>query len=187
MDPSSRAGRSVDALVADAAERQALVAVRELGRSGLTVGAVGSDADARAFGSRYCVAAAITPAFESDREAYLNALLEACAELRPASSCRSMTAPSRRCAPAAASSSVSPALALAPEDALAAATDKERTYAAAERVRLQLPRGVTVRTTAEAGPRWKSWSCRSSSSQLASWYDGRLRAASEGNRRHRQS
>jgi cation diffusion facilitator CzcD-associated flavoprotein CzcO/predicted ATP-grasp superfamily ATP-dependent carboligase len=150
VDPSSRAGRSVDALVADAAERQALVAVRELGRSGLAVGAVGSDADAPAFGSRYCVAAAITPAFESDREAYLNALLEACAELRPRiimpvhdgsiEALRTRRSELERFS----------ALALAPEDALAAATDKERTYAAAERVGLQLPRGVTVRTAAEA-------------------------------------
>ena len=61
-----RAGRTVaavpvDALVCDAAQRQGLVCTRSLGRAGLAVGLLESQADAPAFHSRWCASADHVP------------------------------------------------------------------------------------------------------------------------------
>jgi cation diffusion facilitator CzcD-associated flavoprotein CzcO/predicted ATP-grasp superfamily ATP-dependent carboligase len=146
-----RAAGELDALVADAAERQALVAVRDLGRAGLTVGVLGSDTAAPAFASRYCRACEIAPDFAREREAYLEALVRICTATRPRvlipvhdgsidalRSCRSEV-------------ERTVAIALAPEDALAAVVDKSRTFAAASELGIRLPRGSMVRASEEAG------------------------------------
>lgn len=65
----------LDALVLDARQRQALVCVRALGRSGLRVGAVECTTEAPAFSSRWCSLRAVVPDFAEDSRAYVNALL----------------------------------------------------------------------------------------------------------------
>src|SRR5258707_10240861 len=62
-----------DALVLDAGLRQSLVAVRSLGRRGLTVGALETSASAPAFSSRWCRHHSVCPA-ELDTSAYLEYL-----------------------------------------------------------------------------------------------------------------
>src|SRR5579862_5148680 len=54
--PSGLAPPVVDALVLDASLRQSLVAVRSLGRMGVSVGCVDTGRRALAFASRWCVA-----------------------------------------------------------------------------------------------------------------------------------
>src|SRR5215472_3122232 len=75
--PGPAAPSASDALVLDAGLRQSLVAVRSLGRSGLSVAALGASADAPAFASRWCAHHAICADAEgSDRYGdYLEHLL----------------------------------------------------------------------------------------------------------------
>jgi predicted ATP-grasp superfamily ATP-dependent carboligase len=69
--------RRVDAIVCDAAERQALVCVRSLGRAGTAVGLVENRADAPSFHSRWCSSRALVPD-RADRPAeFVDAVLAA--------------------------------------------------------------------------------------------------------------
>ncbi len=73
---------AVDVFVADAGSRPGLVAVRDLGRSGLSVGALDIDPAAPAFASRWCRVGAAVPDFHVDRAAYLDAVIDLCATRR---------------------------------------------------------------------------------------------------------
>src|SRR4029077_10888913 len=137
-------GATIDTLIADAAQRQALVAVRELGKSGLRVGALDSDRHAPGLASRWCTAPTVVPGFVEDQDAYVNAVLRVCAERRPRSLLLghdgSIEALRRRRADV----ERVVGLALAPENALAVAVDKTLTLAFAETVGLRSPRGAFV-------------------------------------------
>lgn len=141
---------TIDVLVTDAGQRQGLVAVRNLGRAGLRCGAVDSDASAPAFASRWCALSATVPDLVDDEDAFVDALLQICAELRPRvlipvhdGSVEALRA--RR-----ADLEEMVALALAPESALAVAVDKSRTLTVAQTVGLRAPRGAVVRSPDEA-------------------------------------
>ena len=67
MGGSRTRGAPVDALVVDAAQRQALVALRELGRQGLRVGAVDSDPRAPGLASRWNTVARSSPPLRTTR------------------------------------------------------------------------------------------------------------------------
>jgi predicted ATP-grasp superfamily ATP-dependent carboligase len=146
--PSSN--RAVDALITDASQRQALVAVRELGKRGLVNCAVDGDPHAPAFASRWCAVSTVVPDFVDDQDAFVDALLEICAELHPRVLIPmhdgSVEALHQRRADL--ESLVS--LALAPEEALSVAVDKALTLALAQTVGLHAPRGVAVRSPDEA-------------------------------------
>ena len=66
----------LDVFVADAGSRPGLVAVRDLGRAELAVGALDIDPHAAAFASRWCRVGAAVPDFHADRDAYLDAVIE---------------------------------------------------------------------------------------------------------------
>jgi predicted ATP-grasp superfamily ATP-dependent carboligase len=139
MGRSWSRGGPVHTLIADAAQRQALVAIRELGKAGMTVGAIDSDAHAPGLASRWCAVGSVVPDFVQDQDAYLDTLLEFCAEHAPSSLILahdgSIEAVRRRRADVERVVGV----ALAPEQALAVAIDKTRTLAFAETVGLRAP------------------------------------------------
>lgn len=146
MNPRLPANRDmpIDVLVLDAAQRAALVAVRELGRDGLAVGAIDSDPHAPAFASRWCAVAAVAPDISHGQDAYVDGLLEVCERRKPKALLLahdgSIEALRRR------RDDVERVvgLALAPEPGLAAAVDKTLTLAAAESIGLHAPRGGLV-------------------------------------------
>jgi predicted ATP-grasp superfamily ATP-dependent carboligase len=133
-----------DVVVTDAGQRQALVALRALGREGRTTCAVDSSADAPGFASRWTGSRALVPDFARDRDGYVDALLAVCAEHSPRAliPCHdgSIEAIRRR------RSDVERVvgLALAGEDALASAVDKVVTLTVAETLGLRAHRGVVV-------------------------------------------
>jgi predicted ATP-grasp superfamily ATP-dependent carboligase len=137
-------------LIADASQRQALVAIRELGKAGVTVGAIDSDPHAPGLASRWCAAATVVPDFVQDQDAYVDALLKVCVEHAPKSLIvahdGSVEAVRRRRADV----ERVVGLALATEQALAVAIDKTRTLAFAERVGLRAPRGAFVTEPGQA-------------------------------------
>jgi FAD-dependent urate hydroxylase len=143
-------GATIDTLVADAAQRQALVAVRELGKAGLSVGALDSDAHAPGLASRWCASGTVVPDFIEDQDAYVDAVLRLCAERGPRSLLLghdgSIEALRRRRADV----ERVVGLGLAPENALAVAVDKTLTLAFAETVGLRSPRGAFVTDPADA-------------------------------------
>ena len=133
-----------DALVLDASLRQALVTVRSLGRRGLAIAAAETHPEAPAFASRWCQGAFVFPAQEGT-DAYA-ALLEqwldhtgarvliASNDATIALLRRHRTRLEQRLR-----------LALAPEQALATAINKERTLEVARRLEVPVPREVVVR------------------------------------------
>ncbi len=139
----SEAGE-LDALVIDAAQRQSLVAVRELGRAGLRVGAAECAPGAPAFTSRWCTATALLPDFTTDEDAFLDALLALCRARRPRvvipAHDGSIEALRRRRAELDAVTGI----ALAPQPALAVAMDKTLTLDAARELGLRVPRGIPI-------------------------------------------
>ena len=76
MVGSRSRGASIDALVVDAAQRQALVALRQLGMAGLSVGAVDSDPRAPGLASRWSTVRQVVPGFADDPDAYIDAVLD---------------------------------------------------------------------------------------------------------------
>ena len=139
---------SFDALVLNASLRQALVAVRSLGRRGLRVAAAAAPRNTPAFASRWCRASVQFPPEEAT-DAYL-ARLEQCLE---ATGARTVI-PSHDGTIALlrkhrARIEHHARLALANEPALAVAIDKEQTSAVAKRLGLRVPREVIVRDVAD--------------------------------------
>ncbi len=133
-----------DALVLDASLRQALVTVRSLGRRGLTVAAAETHAEAPAFASRWCQRGFVFPAQEGT-DAYA-ALLEQWldrtgARVLIASNDATIALLRRH----RARLEQRLRLALAPEQALATAINKERTLEVARRLEVPVPREAVVR------------------------------------------
>jgi|HubBroStandDraft_6_1064221.scaffolds.fasta_scaffold20123_2 predicted ATP-grasp superfamily ATP-dependent carboligase len=146
-----QAGRGkVHALVLDAAQRQALVATRELGRAGLGVCAVECQAGAPAFASRWCTVSSILPDFAQQPDAFVDALLGVCAGHHPQALIPSHDGAIEALRGRRADVQRAVGLALASEEALAIAIDKTRTLATASALGLRVPRGAAVTEAGEA-------------------------------------
>jgi FAD-dependent urate hydroxylase len=141
----------MQAIVTDASQRQALVAMRELGSAGIAVCAVETAPGAPGFASRWCAERSIVPDFARDPDAYVDSLLELCAQRRPRAlipchdgsieALRSRRDDLERVVP----------VALAPEAPLAAACDKRTTLGVAATLGVRVPRGETVTDAGDAG------------------------------------
>jgi predicted ATP-grasp superfamily ATP-dependent carboligase len=137
-------------MILDAAQRQALVAIRQLGKSGVGVVAVDGDASAPGLGSRWCSSAVVVPHFASRPDDYVEQVLAACVEhgARSLVPCLDGSVEAFRRRRDDAERVVG--LALAREDALAVAIDKTRTLDLARELGLRVPRGCCVGNPAVA-------------------------------------
>jgi predicted ATP-grasp superfamily ATP-dependent carboligase len=140
--------RGYDALVLDASLRQALVSVRSLGKRGLSVVALDTDKRAPAFSSRWCQKSIVSP-IPGGSEMSLAPLEHVLARTRARvviPSADGTVALLRRYR-----TQLEPHvnIALAQEEALAVAVNKEQTLDIAQQLGLNIPRGVVVRSTAE--------------------------------------
>ena len=137
----------LDVLVLDARLRQSLVCVQRLGRDGLTVGAAesgGPGAAVPAFTSRWCHLRTGLPAHDEPVAVQLQALLELVRDTRPRVLLPSHDGTIELVRRHRAELGRHVAIALAPEEALAVAVDKDRTLELAARLGLGVPRGVGV-------------------------------------------
>jgi predicted ATP-grasp superfamily ATP-dependent carboligase/flavin-dependent dehydrogenase len=146
----TQGGVRIDALIADAGTRPSLVALRELGKAGLAVGALDSDRHAPGLASRWCAATAVVPDYVEDPDAYVDAVLGVCEQhgarsLIPAHDGSIEALRGRR-----ADVERIVGLAMAPEPALAIAVDKTQTLALAETIGLRIPLGAFVIEPAQA-------------------------------------
>jgi predicted ATP-grasp superfamily ATP-dependent carboligase len=136
----------VDVLVLDAENRQSLAAMRSYGRQGLTVGAVlcASQPRAPSFDSRWCGARLRVPDYSDGGDAYIDAIIESTVRRRaqmvlPGND-GSIDAIRRR----RAEIECLTGLALASEQALSIAVDKQRTLQLARDLGMDVPRSVFV-------------------------------------------
>jgi predicted ATP-grasp superfamily ATP-dependent carboligase len=137
----------LDVLVLDARLRQSLVCVQRLGRSGLTVGAAeaaGLDAAVPAFRSRWCRVRTGLPAHDAPDADQLRALLKLVRDTRPQVLLPSHDGTIELVRRHRAELGRHVSIALAPEEALAVAVDKDRTLELAARLGIGVPRGVGV-------------------------------------------
>ncbi|MFZ1153956.1 MAG: FAD-dependent oxidoreductase [Solirubrobacteraceae bacterium] len=142
---SDSRSRRVDVLLADAGQRQGLVAVRELGKAGLVNCAVDSDRHAPAFSSRWCAFSAVVPDFAEDQDGFVGALLELCAEYEPRVLIPAHDGSLEALRPRRSDLERVVGLALGSERALEVAVDKTLTLAHAQSIGLRIPRGITVK------------------------------------------
>jgi thioredoxin reductase/predicted ATP-grasp superfamily ATP-dependent carboligase len=140
----------LDALVLDARTRPALVTLRELGRAGLSVGALDSEPRAPGLVSRWATEAAVVPDFALDPDAYLDAVIERCRQWRPRVLVPSHDGSVEALRHGRPELERVVGLALAPEEPLAVAIDKTRTLALATDLGMRIPRGVLVGPTENA-------------------------------------
>jgi thioredoxin reductase/predicted ATP-grasp superfamily ATP-dependent carboligase len=147
---ASSATTHVDALVADAGTRQALVSIRELGKAGLAVGAIDADAQAPGLASRWAEVKSVVPGFVEDQHAYVDAVLRFCREHGPASLIPAHDGSIEALRKRRGEVEQLVGLAMAPERALAVAIDKTDTLAFAETIGLRIPRGAFVVESGQA-------------------------------------
>jgi predicted ATP-grasp superfamily ATP-dependent carboligase len=141
---------SLNALITDARQRQALAAVRELGAAGITTCAVASDPQSPSFLSRWCAAHATVPDVALGRDAFVDALLGMCSSYRPEVLIPSHDGTIEALRRHRSRVERTVALALAPEEKLSVAVEKSRTLTQATRLGLRIPRGVHVVAPDEA-------------------------------------
>lgn len=134
----------VDALVLDAKERQSLVMVRELGRAGLSVGAVGSDHGAAAFSSRWCGFAAVLPHMNHEPRAYADGLLSLLDRYRARAVIPSSDGAVEVLRAHRATIERHTGLAIGSEQALYIAVSKPRTLAIAAELGIAVPRSIPL-------------------------------------------
>lgn len=142
VNGDARRGRP--ALVLDAELLQSLATVRSLGRAGVTVHVAETRAGSPAFVSRWCASCSVVPDFALDPIDFVECVTALCESIgRPVliashdGSIDALRAHREQVERVA-------TLALAPERALGLAIDKRATLAAAERLGLNVPPGVTV-------------------------------------------
>src|SRR5947209_2992901 len=137
-----------DVLVLDGRLRQSLATVRSLGSRGVRVAALETCADAPAFSSRWCRYKFVCPAEEGSKEYfdYLMQVLDV-TDARVLITSSDGTIELLRRHREELEQRVK--LALAREPALGIAIDKEQTLDIAERLGLQVPRGVLVSEVSE--------------------------------------
>lgn len=136
--------------MADASQRQSLVAIRELGGAGVMVGALDSDSHAPGLRSRYCAEYVLSPDFVEDRDAYVDELLAFCADRSPGSLILAHDGSIEAVRARRAEVERAVGLTLAPEQALQAAIDKTITLEFAQTLGLRAPRGVFVTDPSQA-------------------------------------
>jgi predicted ATP-grasp superfamily ATP-dependent carboligase len=142
---------AVHVLVTDARHRQALAAVRQLGADGLTPAVmVSGQTGAPAAVSRWCHLALTAPDLETNPDAYVDTVLEACATYRPRVLMPAHDASISALRTRRGDLEQVVRLALAGDAAVEAATDKALTLAAAEELDVRIPRGMVIRDAAEA-------------------------------------
>jgi predicted ATP-grasp superfamily ATP-dependent carboligase len=134
----------LDAAVLDAGERQSLVAVRSLGRSGLRVGSFDWHSFAPAFSSRWCAVHGAVPDCAVDPSGFVDALLALAEqhEVEVVIPARDGTIDALRARRADLDGRLG--LALAHEQALAIAVDKARTLDLARTLGIPVPVSVPV-------------------------------------------
>jgi predicted ATP-grasp superfamily ATP-dependent carboligase len=142
--PAYKQGAIMQAFILDTQWKQGLVAVRSLGRAGIRVGAVDTTDDTAAFHSRWCSLAAVIPDFYGDSDAHVDVLIDLLrrhpsAVVIPTAD-GSIEALRRR------RSDVEKyvRLAMASEDALEAAINKEQTLRIAADLGIAIPRGAPI-------------------------------------------
>ncbi len=137
-----------DVLVLDATLRQSLATVRSLGSHGLRVAALGTSDQLPTFSSRWCQQAFVCPADEGTDEYlhYLEQVLDRAGGGVLITSSDATIALIRRYRERL---EQRVHIALAKEAALGIAVSKERTLEVAQRLGLNIPRAVTVRTESD--------------------------------------
>jgi len=150
LKPEARRTTFYDALVLDAKLRQSLVTMRSLGSRGLTIAALEvadvlqQSKHVPAFVSRWCRRAYVAPSYLQQTDAFLDYLLHildhtgAQVVIPSADGTLEVLRAHRETVARRAQ------LALAKEEALAVATDKEKTLDIASRLGIGIPRGVSV-------------------------------------------
>jgi predicted ATP-grasp superfamily ATP-dependent carboligase len=137
--------RDVDAIVCDAAERQALVCARSLGRAGLAVELLESRRGVAAFHSRWCSSKDVVPDRGARPEEFVDAVLERVRRhnARVLFPLHDGSIDAIRARREEVERHV--ALALAPEAAIDLAVTKERTLALADKLGIAVPRSFVAR------------------------------------------
>lgn len=142
---------SYDVLVLDAAYKQSLICARSLGRTGLRIALGERQEESRrparvpAFKSRYCARSLVLPDYVADVAAYTSAILEFVRQhptrvvLPTGDATIAALAPLR-----AQFAALGAMLALAPDSALAIASDKARTLQVAAELGIAAPRSVPI-------------------------------------------
>lgn len=137
------------ALILDARRRPSLVAVRALGREGVEVAAADWDAAAPTFVSRWCTRSALLPDVDDDREAHVERLIELCRSLGSpvVIGCYDGTIEALGARRGELEQVAS--VALASDEALAMAVDKQSTLDVAQALGISVPPSRTVASVSE--------------------------------------
>ncbi len=144
VEPRQELGR-YDALILEARLRQSLVAVRSLGSRGLRVAALETYNKAMpTFWSRWCAQAFVCPT-DGRGETYLSALEEVLERTNPRVLITSSDANVELLRQHRPQLEKRVSLAIAHDDALNIALNKERTLSVAQQLGLPIPRAVTIR------------------------------------------
>lgn len=143
----------LDTVVLDASCRQSLVAIRQLGRAGLNVGAVECrpDMPAPAFSSRWCSAHAVLTSDRRDYDDYVDEVLELLPRSKSAVLVAAHDGSIEAIRHRRAGIEQRHVVALAPDAALARAIDKTATLSAAREVGIRVPRSVVVTSPDQIG------------------------------------
>lgn len=148
MQMASDSTHGYDALVVDASLRQSLVSVRSLGRRGLSIVALETDRHAPAFSSRWCQRGVICSSSEN-ADAYLSSLEHVLKLARPKVIIPSADGTVALVRRHRTQLEQRVHVALAREESLAIAVNKEQTLDVAQQLGLRVPRGMIVRSVAE--------------------------------------
>ena len=140
---------STDVVIADARQRQALVAIRALGRSGLACWAVDSECDSPAFSSKWLCSSQVVPDFTRDPQGYVGAVVELCRRRAPRSLIPCHDGSIEALRPRRSEVERVVGLALSAEPALDVAVDKTKTLALAEALGIRVPRGTVLTRSAQ--------------------------------------
>jgi len=175
-DSKIRRRSQIDVLVLDAHYRQALAAVRALGRAGIAVGAVACQSEASwapALKSRWCRFAATVPDFGHKGDGYVDAVLRLLDEhpvrlILPSHDGAIQALRTRR-----AEVECRTYLPLASEAALDIAASKTRTLALAETLGIAVPRSAVVHDEADVRAALKELGCPAVIKPINSWGDSK--------------
>jgi predicted ATP-grasp superfamily ATP-dependent carboligase len=152
MSHSTPAGLELDVLLLDAQYKQTLAAMRAYARTGLRVGAAACEADAvRAptLRSRWCLVRAALPNVSTNRDAYVDAILELLDRHHPKMLLPAHDASIEALRARRMEIERKTALPLASEAALDIAVNKSRTLKLARDLGVLVPRGVSVTAVAD--------------------------------------
>jgi glycosyltransferase involved in cell wall biosynthesis/predicted ATP-grasp superfamily ATP-dependent carboligase len=130
---------TLDVVLLDADERQSLVCMRSLGRTGLHVGAFGSARWSPAFGSRWCVSRGRLPDSANGLDPVVEAIVRLVEEHRPQVLITAHDGTIEALRQGREAIGARAFVALAPEPALATAVDKRKTFELAASLGVAVP------------------------------------------------